>query len=41
MHIEAHASEYVTITAPNVDLLDAKTVRGDVHGAAIVAKSKG
>ena len=32
---------HVTVTAPNVDLLDAKTVRGDVHRAAIVAKSKG
>jgi hypothetical protein len=40
MHIEAYPAEHVTITAPNVDLLNAETVGGDVHGAAIVAKSK-
>jgi hypothetical protein len=38
--IEADTSQHVAITAPNVDLLDAKTVWGDAHGAAIVAKSK-
>jgi hypothetical protein len=37
--LEADTLQHMTITAPNVDLLDLETVSGSIHRGASVAKS--